>query len=974
MEGLLTQFTPTPSKLVSALHEHLTPVDRSNQPHDDRNLIFDGPEDVLSVLHSQPDLQSLTKCLKWLRSNITGLNEFDIRLPGAEAAKIINVLVNDIIPSYWHVWIGSESHSYNRQRKLLLRCLTSIAGIGALVTRLRSLNPETGEAQATIKTRLEQAPTAQLTDDLVNFLEALLERDNVVDNIWTTIYINPVISIRKELLWKELASLLAGGRLLSAVAEAQDRHRSTDPIDKQSSWLGSGQFYSAWLGRNILFMIIHGEDNFTRKHKDAARLLSKALTLGYTDQVVKGVLSSVIAGENQHLEKLRVSLYNLASHEQKNVLYTVIRLITERDCSITEKSGFVGGVAALIEVLVTEKTHLHEALVDWLTGNYTNGFSIGIHSRRAVLAALSSHLDLVKTALQKLLHDFGDKLYIKHTPMMQQEGNTQTLLLVTGHVFISDPDYVRSLVRASVYINAISNRLAASSPRSQFFGMAVGSAVSNLVDPPDKRMCFNMEGTSKDEMIKYQQLTEIYDSVGSLEELKMTAPQMGAKLPKIMTKGFQKVIGTTSKAPSATASKILSIQELSDDSTSEDDSLLVYDRVDFDEEEEEEEDEDPTLVQRNKSTAPVYIRDLIAGLNDTNNYDRQRLALLASPTLIRRKVHFGTEVSSHLEALATALVGLSDKYAMDNFQSLRLQGMIAVLVASPLKMGQWFSTTCFHGEYSLSQRLSILTTLSLGAREIAGYAAEDATLTGATLEPLFPSQKLPGKYHSIYAHDSVAPVTALASQLERTLIAPMAASAADTLAGPAALRVRTFSSRMAVDAKRKKPLANALATVVADGFFFPLARLWSLQPRVRGPHNPFTHPALLSHFLKTLALILHAAGPSAPALPALTAEFFALLLSLRTAALAAPPVLEALLFGLLTLLELNAQRQQALAEDCARELLETQTWVEGVFERIGGGSAEGERARGLAAGVLVRVRECVEKWEAVIRGDVGGFM
>ncbi|MCJ1389293.1 telomere binding protein [Xylographa bjoerkii] len=972
MEGLLTQFSLTPSKLVSALHEHLTPAEYSNQPHSNQDLIFKRPEDALKVLQSQPDLQSLTKCLQWLTSNITAFNDFDIRLPGAEAAKIINVLVNDIIPHYWHVWNGSERNSYSHQRRLLLRCLTSIAGIGALVTRLRSFEPETGEAQAIIKIRPEQAPTAQMTDDLVSFLEALLERDTVVDSIWTTNYIDSDIANRRAILWKELISLLAGGRLLSAVAEAQDRHRSTDSIDKQSSWLGSGQLYSAWLGRNIQVMIIHGKDNLTRKHKDVARLLSKALTLGYTDQVVRVVFSSVIAGENKNLDMLRVSLYNLASYEQKNVLYTAIRLVTEQDSSFTQKSGFVGGVAALIEALVADRAHLQEVLVDWLTGNYMNGFNMGIYSRRAVLAALSPHPDLVKKALQKLLHNFGDKLYIKHIPVLQQEGNTQTLLLVTGHVFKSDPDYVRSLVRASVYINAISNRLAASSTRSQFLGIAVGSTVSTLVDPPDKRMSFSIESTSKDEMRQYQQLIETYDCIGSLAELKATVPRTGAPLPERKTKKSQKVISAMSKTLSTTTSKIISIQELSDNSASEEDSLPIYDRADFDED--EEEDEDPTLVQRNKPTAPVYIRDLLVGLNDTDNYDRHRLALLAAPTLIRRKAHFGTEVSSHLEALATALVGLSDKYAMENFQQLRLQGMIAVLVASPLKMGQWFSTTCFHGEYSMSQRLSILTTLSLGAREIAGHATEDAALTSATPEPLFPTQKLPDKYHNIYARNEIAPVTALASQLERTLITPMAAAAADTLAGPAALRVRTFSSRMAVAAKRQKPLANVLAAVVADGFFFPLARLWSLQPRVRGPHNPFMHPALLSHFLKTLALILHAAGPSAPVLPALTAEFFALLLSLRTVALAASPVLEALLFGLLTLLELNAERQQALAEECAKELLETQAWVEGVFERLGGGSAEGERARGLAAGVLVRVRECVERWEAVVRGQVGGLM
>ena len=183
------------------------------------------------------------------------------------------------------------------------------------------------------------------------------------------------------------------------------------------------------------------------------------------------------------------------------------------------------------------------------------------------------------------------------------KGNTQTLLLVIGHVFVSDPDYVRSLVRASVYINAISNRLAASSPRAQFFGMAVGSAVSAMVDPPDKRMSFSMDDTSKDEITQYQQLTKVHDSVGALEELKTMAPQIDVLLPKKATKDSGKVIGAASKAPSAMTSKIFSIKEISDDSSSEDDSLPVYDRADFDDE--EEEDEDPTLVQRNKSTAPV---------------------------------------------------------------------------------------------------------------------------------------------------------------------------------------------------------------------------------------------------------------------------------------------------------------------------------------------------------------------------------
>jgi len=220
-----------------------------------------------------------------------------------------------------------------------------------------------------------------------------------------------------------------------------------------------------------------------------------------------------------------------------------------------------------------------------------------------------------------------------------------------------------------------------------------------------------------------------------------------------------------------------------------------------------------------------YIRDLLSGLRDTENYDRQRLALSTAAILIRRKANFGTEVSDHAEELAALLTGLGDKYDMENFQEKRLQAMVALLVAQPLKMGQWFSKTFFDGDYSMGQRASILSTLGIGARELAGYSNEDTALTGAESVPKFPSKMLPERLHKIYAA-TMSPVDALSEKLERTMIAPMAAEAADKLSGPNALKVRTFSSRMEVEKRRKKPIANELAKVVADGFFFPLTGRW----------------------------------------------------------------------------------------------------------------------------------------------------
>lgn len=183
-------------------------------------------------------------------------------------------------------------------------------------------------------------------------------------------------------------------------------------------------------------------------------------------------------------------------------------------------------------------------------------------------------------------------------------------------------------------------------------------------------------------------------------------------------------------------------------------------------------------------------------------------------------------MSEHIEELATLLVGLGDSYNLEDFQQLRLKGMIAVLIAQPLKMGQWFSRTFFNGDYSVGQRASVLTTLSLGARELAGFQKEDYSLTGADGSPknLFPSRMLPDKLHKTYAIEA-KPVDDLSEQLEKCMIKPMAIEAAEQLSGPTALKVRRFSSRMAVEKKREKPIANSLAKIVGEAFVSPLTGL-----------------------------------------------------------------------------------------------------------------------------------------------------
>ncbi|KAH0156785.1 hypothetical protein KCU67_g8176, partial [Aureobasidium melanogenum] len=126
---------------------------------------------------------------------------------------------------------------------------------------------------------------------------------------------------------------------------------------------------------------------------------------------------------------------------------------------------------------------------------------------------------------------------------------------------------------------------------------------------------------------------------------------------------------------------------------------------------------------------------------------------------------------------------------------------------------------------------------------------------------------------------------------------------------------------------------------------------------------------LLSTYLKTLSLILHAAGSGTISLPQMTAEFWELILSVRTNALADVSVLEAVLFATLTLLDMNEDKRR-LAEEHSKQLIETQEWVELVFDRVGGGDEEGERIRMLAASVLMKTREVVDKYQRLLVGDL----
>ncbi|KAF2146871.1 uncharacterized protein K452DRAFT_242030 [Aplosporella prunicola CBS 121167] len=976
MDGMLTAVKTTKIQVVESVESP-----PANEPRSAPPKAVASPDQCLTLMRDQPDVQTLENILQYLCGTVGETAGFNIKVPGPLSAQIINTLVNTIIPDYWDFWAqssGQDSGRLKNGKERLLNCLRSISGLGALVTRFKALLAEVQQEQQQAS-KSHNAP--QHLKNLVDVLLELLDCDtHFLSERWEEIG-KIRSSTQRNLLWREAISLTASGRLVSTVAQSEDLLKSsTMPVS--GTWLANGPSYAKWLGKGV-FQTSCCQQDTDEPISAAALLLGKSLSLGYTENVVGEVLSQFLTAGSNSMQTLLTLLVKLRAHEQRQFLLSTLDFISKKFLNVNSSQtedlrntpGTMTGCIAFLVQIVSGSDVLKESLVSWLTG--IAGATGSPALRRVAISAIQNDEARIVKAMERSMEQFGDELYIKHAPILQQEALTQVLLLSCGYVHRSQPMFLFTVARSSMQMKGTSNRIGATSPRARFLGMVTAMAISGLIDKLENRLKFEISDDETLEAKWYQQLVHVNDGQGSLDDMRRLSELLSATLPDdrsrvsslsksqnkklspgVMAKGGKK----PSKAQNApiTGPRVIEILDESDD----DDDLVSYAKPDSDP---EDESEDPTLIQRNKPTAPVYIRDLIAGLRDNENYDRHQLALSSAAGLIRRKANFGKEVIDHIDELASVLLGLNDQFELDNFQEMRQQALIVLLLVRPDQVGPLLIRAFYGGDYSLSQRIAILTSLGLGAREMAGFR-EDSEADAETSSSSFPSKKLPEKLHKLYASES-SPIDEVTNHLKRTMITPLALDAADQLSGPNALKVRAFSSRMEVEKKRKKPRANELAKIVAQSFFFPMTGGWWIHAKSIGSGNTFYSPILLPVFLKTLAILLHASGPSTLSLPQMTTEYWDLLLSLRASALNDVAILEALLFSFLTLLDVNEDKQR-LVQEHAKELLETHEWVKLVFERTSGGDDEGDRVRSLAAGVLVRCSEVVEKHQRLLMGDM----
>lgn len=280
MEDLLTPLKTVLTSKKNPPEQHLIEASHTKQHTHSQHDAINSTGDALEALRSKPSLDLLTRVLQFLDPSKANNEGFNIKIPGPRAAQLIFVLVSDILPDYWGL-LASPTHV--REQQLLMRSLKSVSGIGAIIAHLRlRLDAGTGpKAEENLKSK----ETPRILEDLLNTLEILLRKDNFVLKICSDIAAFDLKPSQRNLLWKEFVSFVGGGRILSLAAEAHQYIRQQGSEIENSCWLGSGNQYSSWLGRNLIHMLTDSKKQRFEDLKQLAQLLGKTLSLGYTGEL-----------------------------------------------------------------------------------------------------------------------------------------------------------------------------------------------------------------------------------------------------------------------------------------------------------------------------------------------------------------------------------------------------------------------------------------------------------------------------------------------------------------------------------------------------------------------------------------------------------------------------------------------------------------------------------------------------------------
>ncbi|KAI5956008.1 TEL2 [Candida theae] len=370
---------------------------------------------------------------------------------------------------------------------------------------------------------------------------------------------------------------------------------------------------------------------------------------------------------------------------------------------------------------------------------------------------------------------------------------------------------------------------------------------------------------------------------------------------------------------------------------------------------EDDSDNDSSLPPQVKVPDPIYIKDLISYITtDTKNpqaYDMRRVALLKGPTLLRQKSRHGNEVEFYSQDLLSNLIALDNFYSDADFDDLKLVNIVSVIVTNPSVTFYMFELL-LTGDYSLQQRMFILSATSLAARELRGI--KDSIITNSFTKQAFPTKQLPPELHDKYVGGAKY-MDEIENELQDSLMHDASNEAQDQIIGKGKLvRVSRSLTRKEVQ-HSEKPIIPNFYKLIGTNFYFPLLNVWYESGSIDIGHYS---PIFIAHYIKTLSLLLQVAYPSSTQLKDMIKEF--LLLSCTIIRKVEElKIVESIITGVLLILELIDA--EFLVLNFNNEIMLIYNWLTSTWEEI-----IDNKIKSLAAGLLLKLQEVSKKFERTL--------
>lgn len=913
-------------------------------------------EDALEILNSRPSEKDIVGLAKKLKPQLFA--------PSPSTQRILACFLSTTLPEF-----GSTPPP-------VLDLFASLPGISAILfnikNRIKYFDTSSSASDKNTDELLRQSTTTYTS---VNQTK-LSVRAQIDFFLVLLSDLLKAVSLRKiyerathRIQYKELNAIFAGSSLYSLISQCYlvlRQHSSATSSVERWAWMANVKSYAKYLQLGLPSIPNEAGDF----HFKAVRLLGTDYVGGLLDS--QDGVKALLAVQNQ-----------LRDSDKKIVIISYI-LPYLSDQFETAKTQLQPSTCASFLALFVNQIAPHSILAQLV--KYAESPAVSLLVQRAIILIVSQHQSESERLFQSLLELWASPLHIQHSPIPVQGAQTRLLFLWLRHL---SPDFIHKTSLSPLYLNGISNHLSSLSERPRLYGMAFAETVSSRSNSEVKPLQFSSMSKEHDSELVYWK-----EEIGAIDD----APIDTKDSAKVVQQYFSQFdfdeaepsprldadLGTNvdvkDLARSVSDPRIVEVVDSDDEDEMDSEEFKVYP---FDEDDAEDSDDDPTVVRREHIKPPVYIRDLLAYLNDAgdNSIDKIEMGLTHASGLIKRKAQFGKELKLHATELASTLVGLKvssedDEAESISWNNMRMEALAVLVACEPFQVPPHLAHLLAVGDYSIMQRMVILSSITLGAYYLSRgqIGAEKDAVQG---QAEFASKRLPQGLHEKFANTPalkpLAPFNMkqledVTLQIQRELTAGTSERAQDALVGGAKVLKLSSTLKKQREAGGSAGAAssssiNMYAKLAAKHFFYPLLNQWQKlgNRMVGGAYNEL----FASHYIKTLALLVQSAYPSSHDLVDMSDELIRIVLSYRS--VQEVHIQTALYTAVLTVLYVNPG--ELIASKWARQVcVEVKAWLENTWE-----SVPDEQARGLAASALFQIQEIGQKWERRLIGEMIGI-